>query len=92
MRVETKIIPEQEIKESFSVVHNTEREMKDEKVNNEAIMRDFEDKTVYENGRFQVNLPFKINNAWLGDNYATSKSRLRSLVTESFKDDNKLLE
>ena len=49
MRVETKITPEQEIKKSFSVVHNTKREIKDEKVNNEAIMRYFEDKTVYEN-------------------------------------------
>ncbi|MEO0686156.1 MAG: hypothetical protein AAFY76_14240, partial [Cyanobacteria bacterium J06649_11] len=87
-----KLTPEQEIKESFRVVHNRERNIKDENVNNQAIIREFEEKTVYKNGRYEVNLPFKIENAWLGDNYATCKSRLRSLVQRSFKGDDKLLE
>ena len=55
-------------------------------------MREFEEETVYKNGRYEVNLPFRIENAWMGDNYGTCKSWLRSLVQKSFKGDDKLLE
>ena len=89
MRVETKLTPEQTIKENFGEIHKA---VPKTNVNNETVVEDFEKTTLYKNGRYEVNLPFKIENAWLGDNYTTCRSRLRNLLLKSFKCDDELFQ
>ena len=45
-----------------------------------AIEDEFESEIKFENGRYEVNMPFKDEHAILPDNYALSKTRLANLV------------
>ena len=51
-----------------------------------SVLNDFEEKIVFENGRYHVSLPFKENVEPLGDNYPTSKRRLQNLLGKFAKD------
>ena len=91
MRIETSLSPERKVKENFKAIHN-EIPAPEKIVNNETVLKEYEEKTVFKEGRYEVNLPFKIENAWLGDNYTTCKNRLKNLVQKTFKSDEKLFQ
>ena len=55
-----------------------------------SVLEEFEEKTVFEDGRYHVSLPFKENTEPLGDNYQVAKKRLKSLH-EKFSKDKELL-
>ena len=51
----------------------------------------FEKTTKFENGRYTVRLPFKDHKETIGDNYAVTRSRLKSLVLNTFQNNEHLL-
>ena len=57
---------------------------------NENIFNEFKETTIFENGRYQVDLPFKKNHDDIGDNFKNSKARLKSLFNNTFKENKEL--
>ena len=48
------------------------------------VLKEFNEKTVFADGRYFVSLPFKENCEPLGDNYQTAKRRLKNLFDRLF--------
>ena len=54
------------------------------------VLKQFEKTTKFQNGHYEVELPFKNKNEVLGDNYVVAKNRLISLCTGTFKNNQEL--
>ena len=86
MRVEAEFINSDFI--SKQNIKNCVDSMKPSK--NEEVLENFNSSVNFKDGRYEVSLPFKKFHQELGDNYLTSKGRLKNLF-KNFKENKKLL-
>ena len=83
MQVQNEFVDEKKLlftnfKNVFDVKENVKSEYAD-------VLENFNKETIFIDNRYEVKLPFKVNNAPLGDNYTTCKGRLKNLTQKTFQ-------